>query len=415
MRLRASPFVMLLLLGCSAASAATYYVDTNHPSASDGNPGSEAQPWKTLQHAADVVAAGDTVRVKDGVYAGFQTEADGTSTRPITFEALGDAAIVNSRNPHTPHNINVEGGDYTIIDGFDVRDAPSRGIRVVVARGVVVRNCTVRNSATQNILTGYAPELQIIDNVSFGTLDEHGIYVSNSTDPDDRPVIRGNVVYGNNTNGIQVNGDCYAGGDGTITGAIIEDNVVYGNGAKGLSIISMSNSTIRNNVIYHNAARGIGAGGIHLADEPDCGLPSSGNVVVNNTIVEHQIAGIRITQDGTGNVIFNNLVAAGSSSNAIVEDGASGNLIDSVSNLRYAYASLPTLFVDEAARDYHLRPTATVAIDHGVASYQGRPAPTADFEAQARPAGTGFDIGADEVLAPPRLSVTDATVAEGNP
>lgn len=415
MRQRVTPFVVLALLCGGTAGAATYYVDTNHPSASDGNPGSETRPWKTLQHAADVVAAGDTVLVKDGVYAGFQTETAGTAASPITFRALGDAAIVNTRNPHTPHNINVEGGDYTIIDGFDVRNAPSRGIRVVVARGVVVRNCVVSNSATQNILTGYAPQVQIVDNVSFGTLDEHGIYVSNSTDPDDRPVIRGNVVYGNNTNGIQVNGDCYAGGDGTITGAVIEDNVVYGNGAKGLSIISMSNSTIRNNVIYHNAARGLGAGGIHLADEPDCGLPSSGNVVVNNTIVEHQIAGIRITQEGTGNVIFNNLIAAGSSTNAIVEDGASGNLIDSTSNLRYAYASLPTLFVDEAARDYHLRPTATAAINHGVAAYQGRTAPSADFEGQPRPAGGGFDIGADEVAAFPRLSVSDTTVVEGNP
>jgi len=377
----------------------TFYVDTTHPAASDDNAGTYDLPWRTLQHAADTVQAGETVLVRAGSYAGFQVETSGTAAAPITFRALEAGVIVDRPNPHTPHNINVEGGDYVVIDGFDVRDAPSRGIRVVIGRGVIVRNCTVRDSGDQNILTGYAPEVEILDNISFGTRDEHGIYVSNSTDPDDRPVIRGNVVFGNHTNGIQVNGDCYAGGDGTITGATIEDNVVYGNGAKGLSLISMSHSIVRNNVIYHNGTRGIGAGGIHLADEPGCGLPSSDNLVVNNTIVEDRIPAIQMTQRATGNVIFNNIVAASTEGNTLLEDsGAFRNHIDGSSNLRYRYGSLPAaLFVDEPGRNYHLRAGATQAIDRGLASYAGHEAPAVDFEGQMRPAGGGFDIGADEL------------------
>jgi len=45
--------------------AATYYVATN---GSDANPGSEASPWRTIQMAANMLRAGDTVLIKQGVY-----------------------------------------------------------------------------------------------------------------------------------------------------------------------------------------------------------------------------------------------------------------------------------------------------------------------------------------------------------
>jgi len=50
----------------SDARGADYYVDGAHGSASDANAGTEQAPWLTVQHAADSVAAGDTVFVKAG-------------------------------------------------------------------------------------------------------------------------------------------------------------------------------------------------------------------------------------------------------------------------------------------------------------------------------------------------------------
>ena len=47
------------------AIAATYYVATN---GNDGNSGSQARPWRTIRHAAETVAAGDTVIVREGKY-----------------------------------------------------------------------------------------------------------------------------------------------------------------------------------------------------------------------------------------------------------------------------------------------------------------------------------------------------------
>ena len=50
------------------AVPAVYYVATT---GSNGNAGTSAAPWQTLQYAADRVAAGDTVVVRAGDYAGF--------------------------------------------------------------------------------------------------------------------------------------------------------------------------------------------------------------------------------------------------------------------------------------------------------------------------------------------------------
>ena len=43
----------------------TYYVAKT---GSDSNPGTEAQPWLTIQKAANTMVAGDTVYIKQGTY-----------------------------------------------------------------------------------------------------------------------------------------------------------------------------------------------------------------------------------------------------------------------------------------------------------------------------------------------------------
>ena len=80
--LRFSAFV--LVVAASTTPAATYYVATN---GNDADPGTLAQPWKTLQHAADRVAPGDTVEVRAGDFAGASFATSGTATRQIVVEA----------------------------------------------------------------------------------------------------------------------------------------------------------------------------------------------------------------------------------------------------------------------------------------------------------------------------------------
>lgn len=58
----------LALCLTSLVSAKTLYVATQLPAAADTNPGTEAQPFKTISAAMKQIAPGDTVYVKDGVY-----------------------------------------------------------------------------------------------------------------------------------------------------------------------------------------------------------------------------------------------------------------------------------------------------------------------------------------------------------
>lgn len=379
-------FCAVLIPLRAATAQTTYHVD---PDGDDANDGSSSQPWATLQHAADTVQPGDSILVRDGTYTGFQIETSGSDAQPIVFKAASPNSIINAVNPVRGNdNINVEGADYVVIEGFRVRDADRAGIRVVIARGVVVKNNVVGPNGKWGIFTGFAPEVQILDNETFDSADEHGIYVSNSDVVADNPVIRGNVSYDNNANGIQLNGDCFAGGDGLIEGAVLEDNEVHDNGFKGFSLISIENALVQNNVLYNNGLNG-GAGGIHLVDEPGCGLPTTNTVVVNNTVVEPNIAGIRINLGAMNNVIFNNLIV----SDIPIADEVGGNYIDVVSNL--TVSSSAGLFVDAAAGDYHLA-SGSAAIDAGVMAFEGIDAPSDDRDGTARPQGEGLDVGAYE-------------------
>jgi parallel beta-helix repeat protein len=277
------------------------------PQGSDRGKCSEQAPCRSLQRAAEVASeAGSLVLVANGEYAGFRSEHDS-----ITFRASGDKAVVGSGYPSDDgparDNIKIE-NDGVVLEGFVVRNGERAGITVLEARDVVVRNNRVGPNGKWGIFTGFAVGVQIIDNETFGSEGEHGIYVSNSRDDNDRPVIRGNVSHHNNFSGIQLNGDCESGGDGKIDGAVLENNLIYENNYKGLSIIAAPGILIQNNLVHDNGIKG-GAAGIHLTNQPDCDASQATNaaIVVNNTVVEPRIAALRITDDATKNLIFNNI------------------------------------------------------------------------------------------------------------
>ncbi|MFA4831517.1 MAG: right-handed parallel beta-helix repeat-containing protein [Patescibacteria group bacterium] len=393
--------MLLGIFGLARSSlAATYYVATN---GNDSNSGGQAQPWRTLQHAADAMIAGDTVLVQPGTYAGFMTTRPGTLTNPITFKANGTGVILNSRNPNTADIINIENWsgpahDYIVVGGFEITGSMRAGVRVINGRGVVIKNNNIHNNGYWGILTGWTPDIQIINNIAYdqiGANAQHGIYVSNSNISPDNPIVRGNISYGNKQNGIQLNGDCgTTPTDGWIDGGSIEGNTVYNNGWKGLSIISVRNAIIQNNVIYNNGLNGGSAGAIHLVAETGANCtayPSNNNIVVNNTVNETAIAGIRITH-GANNVIFNNILI---SPNPYVNETGLLEYHDAASSIERTSAS--GLFVNTNLNDYRLS-LGSPAINIGKLIYQGELAPATDFDGLSRPSGAYIDAGAYEYL-----------------
>jgi hypothetical protein len=389
-----------------------YFVSTT---GDDANPGTSAAPWRTMQRAANTVVAGDRVNVLPGNYVGFDLRRDGTAAAPITFAAQGTVTIDRPNSVTNQDGINLEGADWVVIDGFRVIGLPRAGIRSVTNHHVTIRNNVGDLNGRWGILTGFSDDLLIEHNVMSRAQAEHGIYVSNSGD---RPVIRANAVFGNRANGIHMNGDASLGGDGIISGALVERNVIYDNGlggGSGINCDGVQSSRFVNNLLYRGHAGGISLYRI------DGGGPSTGNVVVNNTIVQASDGRwcINIRDGATGNTILNNIlwnnhsfrgsisVTADSRAGLVSDYNAvmnrfstdGGNTSITLAAWRsatgqdtHSFTATPAqLFVNAAMDDYHLSATSP-AIDAGT-SIQ---APPIDLEGNARPSGGGIDIGAYE-------------------
>ena len=202
---------------CGSVRAVTYYVDQGHGQANDENPGGEALPWKTINHAATVLRAGDTVLVKEGTYnvgaspswavPAVNPSDSGTQDNHITFRAHpGHRVTITTSGGQAA--IGSSGRDYIVWEGFIVNMADrAKGILIMGAKGCTISHCEV--------IGNYVP-----------TNDNHdGIRIERA--PDCRVhhcIVRG--VKGNSLNsaGIKV----YSKGAKHV---IIEDNYIHDNTA----------------------------------------------------------------------------------------------------------------------------------------------------------------------------------------
>lgn len=283
-------------------SQTTYYVSENGSNSNNGLTPQNA--FETLQYAADLVSAGDSVLVLEGNYVGFDIRTDGNQNNPIVFKAIESNVVIDVRNTVTPDGINIENAGWILIDGFEVKDQPRAGIRIVLSDFVKIKNNNCHNNYRWGIFTGFTDDITIENNSCSFSEDEHGIYLSNSSD---RAIIRNNHSFNNNGCGIHMNGDISMGGDGIISNAVVAGNIIHDNGYGGGSAINMDgvqDSEIFNNLIYNNHATGIAMYQI------DGGDASKNNKIYHNTIIQPSDGrwNIIAVDGSTGNTLYNNIL-----------------------------------------------------------------------------------------------------------
>jgi hypothetical protein len=430
----------LLVFLASVSSATTYYVATT---GNDGNAGTSAAPWATLQHAVDTIAAGDTILVESGTYAGCRIGNPGTPTSPKTLEAApGAAVLINAPGPDNKHNsdIEVENFSFTmtdwVVEGLEVANAPNYGIDVRVTERITVRGNHVHNSTMTGIFTAFSDHILI----EFNQTDhngEHGIYQSNSSV---YPTIHANNSHDNADSGIHMNGDISqipptGSPTGLVQYATVEGNVIWNNGmggGSGINCDGVDDSLISNNLLFNNYASGISLYAI------DGAHGSSNNMVFNNTIVmaRNSRFAVNIPYDGggkkppVGNQVENNILYTpdtAEGSVVIYEPNASGFVSDynvvvkrfSANNdnsliglakwQSYGYdthsvVTTPAeLFVDPATGNFQLK-SGSPAIGAGTTLTQV----PVDILGVTRPAGA-YDIGCYQTPATPSLArLTDS-------
>jgi hypothetical protein len=396
-------------------AAGTWYVATS--GSDSAGTGSQANPWRTIQKAADSVGPGSTVLIQPGTYRqAVEIAIVATADQPVIFRGNG-AGVVIDADAVARDAVLITDSSYVTWENIRIQEAPRAGLRVSASNHITIRNNVFANNERWGLFTDFSDDLRIEGNESFGATIEHGIYHSNSGD---RPVIRGNVIHDNYANGIHMNGDISMGGDGIISSAVVEGNYIFNNGAGGGSGINMDgaqSSLIRNNVIFNQRASGISMYQI------DGGVCSRNNRVFHNTVVVAPDGrwAINIPNSGcTGNQVISNILYSNHSYRGAINivDGArtgfvsNRNLVEGVFSTNGGDSTLTlsqwqalgydlnskvstpgALFVDPAG-DFHLKP-GSPAIDAG----QTLTAVTRDFDGKTRPQGASSDAGAYEAAA----------------
>lgn len=441
-----------------ASWAVNYYVAPASAGGSDTNPGTSAAPFLTIQRAADVAQGGEFVYVQPGTYAGFNVKRNGTAMTTINFVGLA-GAIINA--PAAAYNgsdhkarINIDSVSNISITGFeivgsnDLRNSRA-GVRIVAPpgsnfRGIRLSNNHIHHHGQWGVLSGHVHEINLNANVVHHSYQQHGIYLSNSGDGH---FLRGNISHSNAQQGYHFNGDASQGGDGVMSSLIIENNIAYNNaiggtyidtsgvqqvslgGGSAINCDGVQNSRINSNLLYGNHASGISLYRI------DGGGPSTGNVIINNTIVNGSPSNtnarwcINLADGSTGTTMFNNillnyhpfrgsLIISTDSRPGLVSDynlmmdridpgtGTVGTLAawrtlsgQDVHSFVVPSANWSTIFADLGADDYRLRP-GSPAVDAGIARLNNWGPPRHDLNDVERWEGAAVDIGAYELPDP---------------
>jgi hypothetical protein len=202
---------------------------------SDSNPGTLVSPFLTIQKAANVAVAGDSVIVRAGNYHEAITISNsGTSLSPITFKKYqSEAAVIDGGNTlpsgHYGYLITIS-GNYINFIGFEVKNSYGLGIWVTGT------NCT-------------------LDRLNVHDIYEGGIHISGNYG-----VIQNCTAY--NTNMLNVNGGGGSWANGMSTGIlkgygnhyIMRNNICHDNWGEGISTYGCDNSVVEDNISYDNWA-----------------------------------------------------------------------------------------------------------------------------------------------------------------
>jgi hypothetical protein len=390
--------------------------------------------YSTIQGAANVVIAGDKVVVAAGTYAGFHVDhRDGTENNRITFEADGEV-ILDSAGPTYDPAIHVEDSSYLTFDGFTITGSTNRGI---ACRGAGPTEPTAMKGLwfKNNTITGWgAGEAMYLSEVWGGVVEnnlidgtngpggqrDHGIYLANAGSKN--TIIRDNEIRnitGSESQALHVNGDLSTGGDGLITGLLIERNHIHDYANNALNFDGVQDSTIQNNLIEGGGRHCLRAYGPPDGD----GAEGPKNLsLINNTFDSEQAWAVKLSSDAGGHTVFNNTLHGASGALCVGDTGIKSdyNRVDNVfsadeesstislsswqtatgEDANTVVASQTSLFNDYANDDFGLK-FGSPSLDTGVETFNGVTAPNHDIDLGPRPVGPApvgpaNDIGAYE-------------------
>jgi parallel beta-helix repeat protein len=345
----------------------TYYVAMN---GKDTNPGSQDKPWKTIQKAAETMAAGDTVLIHAGTYYEKVIPANsGSFGNYITYQNFGDGeVIIDAQGGIRSGCIEVRNKSYLRFLGLHLRNAGYKDLNAAFAafagtNHLILDNIIAENSRFGIMLRGNNSASEApADAVSFVTIKNsivrnnasYGIFLYFKVI--DSVIGPNNKIYNENTTnrvpeddqyGINLDTDYPGNPQNGSRRIVIIGNEIFGNRIQGIRPWNAQNVLIKDNYTHHNGATGIqiedGCANVivdgnrseynsQLAEyETGIWIDSSVNVVVQNNVVRGNQIGIMVTNMNRAiirnNLIFeNNLAPSGNNVMGVVINSSSSGI-----------------------------------------------------------------------------------------
>ena len=351
----------------AASTGGAFYVATT---GDDANPGTLAQPWKTIQKAMNALQPGQTAYVRAGTYESggtFGTSNDSqywsvncTATGPCSIVAYpGERPVIHGWIKFT--------GSYLRLSGFIIEGPLTRD----------VTSCTERRAMQIEFSGGHDVE---ISHNEIRNNDYHaGIYLAGVN----HVQIRNNYIHDNGR--FTISSDPCTG-----SSTWNVDHGIYWSSTNG------GGNLVAENVFEHNRGHGIqlypgavdvivvqntfitnGNSGVYLSS-------SSDRITVINNIVAYNTGNQQMQiLSGSGNVVMRNVVYSPNSGWNAIENSTSSVVTDNT------FAD--PLFVNMGGQDYHVL-SGSPAINRALLAYSL----TYAMDGQVRPQGAAPDIGAYE-------------------
>ncbi len=282
------------------AQAAEWWVDQ---AAAAGGDGSQAKPFSTINAAKAVLKMGDTLWIKNGTYketVDFWQLPAGTGGRTVIRAAPGASPVIDGGGAsgfvlqagQTPdmtfRGLTVENGD--------------TGIEFYKADGGEVIDCTTKS-------TGGSVAFYF---ASHGHVSGSKLEGSVSGKNSDGTIIENNEIYGSGAEGITLHADS--------KNCRYSHNIVHDNTSVNIYLDSISHSVVDSNLVYMSAGTLKTTVGIMLADEayPNVTAPVLSDITITNNVVIHNESGIRFWDgDFKGQSALKNVVIA---NNTVVDN-----------------------------------------------------------------------------------------------
>jgi len=274
--------VVLMVCVCQVALGATFYV-APPPSGHDSNPGTEGEPFATIQKGIDAASDRDTVIVAEGTYIEnirFKRKTPKNivlrSTDPLDPDVVANTIIDDNQAGSVVTFSSVE-DETCVLSGFTIRNGEAETGGGIWGGTVDSHtHATIRN----NVITGNRCIAPSIYESGGGLHRCDGLIENNTISQNYSEEVGGGLAFCHGTirgNTISANSAPNSSGGGLRTcNGTIESNVISGNSAIAGGGLFDCAGTIQNNVISGNSCERSGGG-----------LSGCNGMIQNNVIADN--------------------------------------------------------------------------------------------------------------------------------